>query len=62
MGRESSVRKARVCWVCNKRFLQMTSEQITTHAFACAFEQRTGIEIIRLGPAEISEEPAIILP
>lgn len=50
MGRESRVKKSRVCSKCKLDFINMSAAQIQVHAFVCDFEKATGIEIIKMGP------------
>lgn len=52
MGREARIAKTRTCKRCKKSFLQMNAHQISLHGLVCDFEQKTGIEIIRMGPQD----------
>lgn len=56
MGREARTKKKeRKCRKCKLSFLDMTAAQIRVHAFVCSFEKLTGIEIIKMGPANDEE-------
>jgi hypothetical protein len=55
MGREAKVKKNRTCKKCGLDFIDMTAVQIRVHAFVCNFEKLTGIEIIKMGPANEDE-------
>lgn len=36
--------------------MNLTAAQVTMHAVVCTFEQKTGIEIIRMGEVEVEAE------
>ena len=62
MGREANVAKTRQCRHCFTKFLGMTAIQIEIHGLVCEFENRTGIEVIRMGEIEEGNEPLIVAP
>lgn len=59
MGRDARrKKKERKCRTCRVKFLDMTADQIRAHSVVCPLEQFTGIEIIKMGPADDEEEEA----